>query len=217
MQLVNKSRNKVKTMLSWQSADDLGIDGLQQVELLKPKPGAGELLVKVEAAALNFSDILMLSGTYQIKPPRPFTPGQEIAGTVVEAGDGASFDVGKRIASKVIWGGFAEYAIVRNDMAIAVPEAIPFAAAVALPIVYTTAMVALTQTAHLQSGDSVLIHAAAGGVGLAAVQIARHLGAKVIATVGSEEKCRIAKEQAGRGKGRVVKNSILHSVRCING
>jgi NADPH2:quinone reductase len=182
-------------MLSWQSFKTLGIDGLEKVELPKPIPGVGELLVKVEVAALNFSDILMISDNYQIKPTRPFIPGQEISGTVLEVNDRTSFEVGKRVASKVNWGGFVEYVVVRNDMAIVVPDSISLETAAALPISYTTSIVALTQTAHVQPGDFVLIHAAAGGVGLAAVQIACHLGAKVIATAGSDEKCQIATEQ----------------------
>lgn len=181
-------------MYAWQSKEDLGIEGLVQVELPTPTPECGELLVKVEVAALNYSDLLMINDTYQIKPPRPFTPGQEVAGTVVDVGEGTGVAVGQRIASKVLFGGFAEYVIIRADMAIAVPDAMPLSSAVALPVVYTTAMVALTQMAPVQEGDVVLIHAAAGGLGLAAVQLARHLGARVLATAGSADKCRIAQE-----------------------
>ena len=228
-------------MFTWQSAGHLGIDGLTQVELPIPEPGNKELLVKVKAAALNYSDILMISDKYQIKPPRPFTPGQEVAGIIIEVGEGSSLNIGRRIASKINWGGFAEYAIVRNDMVIAIPESIPFTEAVTLPVAYTTAMVALTQTANLQAGDSVLIHAAAGGVGLAAVQIARHIGASIFATAGSDEKCRLAEEQgadlainyrhqdwrsmildATEGKGvNVILDSVggditLESLRCLS-
>ena len=165
-----------------------------KIELPKPTPVNGELLVKVEVAALNYSDLLMLNDTYQVRPSRPFTPGQEVAGTVVGIGEGTGITVGQRIASKVMFGGFAEYVIVRADMAILIPDAMPLSSAVALPVVYTTAVVALTKMVQVQKKEVVLIHAAAGGLGLAAVQLARHLGARVFATTGSEAKCRIAKE-----------------------
>jgi len=181
-------------MLAWQSKEDLGIRGLVQEELPKPIPKCGELLIKVDVAALNYSDLLMLNDTYQVRPSRPFTPGQEVAGTVVGIGEGTGITVGQRIASKVMFGGFAEYVIVRADMAILIPDAMPLSSAVALPVVYTTAVVALTKMVQVQKKEVVLIHAAAGGLGLAAVQLARHLGARVFATAGSEAKCRIAKE-----------------------
>ena len=181
-------------MLAWQSNEDLGIRGLVQVELPKPIPKSGELLIKVDVAALNFSDLLMINNTYQVKPPRPFTPGQEVAGTVVGIGEGTGITVGQRIASKVMFGGFAEYVIVRADMAILIPDAMPLSSAVALPVVYTTAVVALTKMVQVQKKEVVLIHAAAGGLGLAAVQLARHLGARVFATAGSKDKCQIAEE-----------------------
>ena len=181
-------------MLAWQSKEDLGIRGLVQVELPKPIPKCGELLIKVDVSALNFSDLLMINNTYQVKPPRPFTPGQEVAGTVVGIGEGARITVGQRIASKVMFGGFAEYVIVRADMAILIPDSMPLSSAVALPVVYTTAVVALTKIVQVQKKEVLLIHAAAGGLGLAAVQIARHLGARVFATAGSKDKCQIAEE-----------------------
>ena len=181
-------------MLAWQSKEDLGIRGLVQVELPKPIPKSGELLIKVDVAALNFSDLLMINNTYQVKPHRPFTPGQEVAGTVVGIGEGTGITVGQRIASKVMFGGFAEYVIVRADMAMLIPDAMPLSSAVALPVVYTTAVVALTKMVQVQKKEVVLIHAAAGGLGLAAVQVARHLGARVFATAGSKDKCQIAEE-----------------------
>ena len=181
-------------MLAWQSKEDLGIRGLVQVELPKPIPKCGELLIKVDVAALNFSDLLMINNTYQVKPTRPFTPGQEVAGTVVSIGEGTGITVGQRIASKVMFGGFAEYVIVRADMAMLIPDAMPLSSAVALPVVYTTAVVALTKMVQVQKKEVVLIHAAAGGLGLAAVQLARHLGARVFATAGSKDKCQIAEE-----------------------
>ena len=143
-------------------------------------------------AALNFSDLLMIRGTYQVCPDLPFVAGQEIAGTVVAAGPGSDFEIGDRIASKVIWGGFADAVAVPDNMMIRLPDAMPFDQAAALPVVYTTALIALRHRAKLTKGETVLVHAGASGVGLAAVQIARAFGARVFATAGSPEKIQIA-------------------------
>ena len=177
------------TMKAWQSPEEAGIAALRRVETAIPGPGANEIVVEVGAAALNFSDLLMIDGVYQVRPDRPFTPGQEIAGTVHECGSQARFATGQRVAGKVPWGGFAEYAVLRADMAIAMPNEIELGHAVALPVVYTTALVALVEEAGIRPGDTVLIHAAAGGVGLAAVQIARAYGARVIAAATGAKKC----------------------------
>lgn len=181
-------------MRAWRSSDKTGIAALSLVETAVPVPGENEVLVRVEAAALNFSDLLMIDGMYQIRPDRPFTPGQEIAGTVASAGRDSGLAEGTRVAGKVLWGGFADYAIMRTDMAIPLPRDIDAATGVALPVVYTTAMVALLEDAGMQAGDTVLIHAAAGGVGLAAVQIAKAHGARVFAVVGGPEKCSLVSE-----------------------
>ncbi len=179
-------------MKCWQSGDKPGVEALALIEAEAPGPTKREMVVEVHAAALNFSDLLMIDDSYQIKPPRPFTPGQEVAGVVVSAPDDCPWAPGDRIASKVLWGGFAEFARVRTDMAIAIPDGVDFAKAVALPVVYTTSMIALTECADVREDDWVLVHAAAGGVGLAAVEIAHAKGAKVIATAGSEEKLALA-------------------------
>jgi NADPH:quinone reductase len=159
----------------------------------RPRPKPGEVVVAVQAAPLNFSDLLMIDDRYQVKPPRPFTPGQEIAGVIVEAGEGAGVPVGTAVAGKVLWGGFAEHAVMRADMAIRVPAGLSIAAASTLPVVYTTAIVALEHLCRIERGAVVLVHAAAGGVGLAAVEVAKALGATVIATAGATEKLAVAK------------------------
>jgi NADPH2:quinone reductase len=185
------------TMRCWRSAAS-GLGGLELVDLTVPKPGDEEALVRTAAAALNFSDLLMLDDHYQVRPPRPFTPGQEIAGRVVAAGPKSGLAAGDVIASKVHWGGFAEYAIVRGDMAIRVPPGMSPEAAAALPIVYTTAIVALTESTKIGSGDVVLVLAAAGGVGLACVELANQLGAHVIAAAGGEDKCALVRQHGAR-------------------
>ena len=182
-------------MRAWQSPAETGIGALQVVDIEIPKPEANEVVVEVGAAALNFSDLLMIGGKYQIRPDRPFTPGQEIAGTVRQTGSKAEHAPGTRVAGKVLYGGFADYAVLRSDMAIALPDEIDPVHAVALPVVYTTAMVALVEEAGIANGDTVLIHAAAGGVGLAAVQIAKAYGARVIAAATGADKCQLVLDQ----------------------
>jgi NADPH:quinone reductase len=178
-------------MLAWVSSEPR-LGELTIREMATPEPRAGETLVAVEFAALNFSDLLMIEDKYQVRPPRPFSPGQEIAGTVVKVGPGSRIQLGQRVASKVLFGGFAEYALVRDDMAILLPDGLSLKSAAALPIVYTTAMVGLTECTTLKPGMTVLIHAAAGGVGLAAVQIAKAMNAYVIAAAGSDDKRALA-------------------------
>jgi NADPH2:quinone reductase len=180
-------------MRAWQSMEP-GMQALAFAETTCPHAGEEQALVRVETAALNFSDLLMIDDRYQVRPPRPFIPGQEIAGTVVKAGSGCTLEPGQRVAGKVDWGGFAEYAVLRGDMAVVLPDDISFATAVAIPIVYTTAMVALTESTRVMAGETVLVLAAAGGVGLAAVEIARALGARVIAAAGGDDKGRLARE-----------------------
>jgi NADPH:quinone reductase len=181
------------TMRCWRS-ETPGLRDLELADLPLPKPRDDEALVRISAAALNFSDLLMIDDRYQVRPPRPFAPGQEIAGTVIVAGENSGLATGDVIASKVHWGGFAEYAVVRGDMAIRVPSGTSLAAAAALPVVYTTAIVALTESTTIRSGDVVLVLAAAGGVGLACVEVANQLGAQVIAAAGGEDKCALARQ-----------------------
>lgn len=181
-------------MKAWQVRAHGGVEALALSEVPAPVPGAGEMRVRVAAAGLNFSDLLMIAGRYQVRPPLPFVPGQEIAG-VVERCDSGTFRLGERVASKVTWGGFAESAVVREDMALRLPGEIDAAAGATLPVVWPTAWIALFERARLQAGETVLILAAAGGTGLAAVQLAKSAGAHVIAAVGSPDKFALCRAQ----------------------
>jgi NADPH2:quinone reductase len=189
--LRRNSSAHVEPMRAWLSVAP-GLPGLELREASQPVVGPGSALVQVEAAALNFSDLLMIDDGYQVRPPRPFVPGQEIAGTVVSAADDSVLAIGDRVASKVVWGGFAEYAAVRDDMAIRIPAGMSACEAAALPVVYTTALVAMSESTTLSAGETVLVLAAGGGVGVASVQVAKHLGARVIAAAGAAEKCALA-------------------------
>ncbi|MBI3513019.1 MAG: zinc-binding dehydrogenase [Proteobacteria bacterium] len=190
------------TMRAWRSSGD-GVARLALEDCPRPVPGPREAVIAVRAAALNFSDLLMLEDKYQVRPPRPFTPGQEVAGIVAAVGEGSTLHLGQAIASKVMWGGFAEQAVVSDAMAIALPDGSDLATAVALPVSYVTALVALEPCGRLRGGETLLVHAAAGAVGLAAVQLGRHLGARVIATAGAADKRALAAAH-GAGDGRLL-------------
>jgi NADPH2:quinone reductase len=159
-----------------------------------PVAGAGQYVVAVEAAGLNFLDALMLRGRYQTKPPLPFTPGVEAVGRIVAAGAGATLQVGTRVAASG-QGCYAEQVLVAATAADPIPDDIPAAEAVSLfGVVYGTAWHALHNRAALQPGKTVLVHAAAGGVGSATVQLAVAHGCRVLATAGGPEKVAIARE-----------------------
>ncbi|MBK7951340.1 MAG: NADPH:quinone oxidoreductase family protein [Deltaproteobacteria bacterium] len=169
-------------------------EALRVSEVPRPCPGPGELGLAVRAAGCNFSDLLMLKGEYQVKPPFPFVPGSEVAGVVAALGAGvAGFAVGDRVLARCGTGGFAEEVVVPAAAAVKLPGSMSFEAGAALSTVYPTSYAALVWRAGLAAGETVLVHAAAGGVGLAAVQIARALGARVLATAGGREKCEIAR------------------------
>jgi len=159
-----------------------------------PAVGPGMLGVDVHAAGCNFFDILMVRGQYQVKPPFPFTPGAELAGVVREVGAGVEgFAPGDRVLASVPLGAFAERAAVPAAGTWRMPEGMSFEAGAALPIVYPTSYMALVLRAALRAGETLLVHAAAGGVGIAAVQIGKALGARVIATAGGAEKLAVAR------------------------
>ena len=170
--------------------------GLVMDEIDRPDPKEGEVVVKVSSAALNFPDILMISGNYQVKPPLPFTPGFEVAGTIDALGAGVSgFAPGQRVMAQLSLGGFAEYAIAPAVAIQRIPEPMTDDEAAAFPLVYQTSYFGLVFRGGLKQGETVLIHSAAGGVGLAAVQIARALGAgKIIGTAGSDRKLDIIRQ-----------------------
>lgn len=162
-----------------------------------PTPGAGEVLVDVAGVGLNFPDVLLCRGEYQIKPPLPFTPGAEIAGTVAAVGAGVtSLAVGERVLAipKMGAGGLAERALAAEVTTHPIPDSLDWPAAAAMQITYQTGHVALHHRARLQPGETLLVHAGAGGVGSAAIQLGRGAGAHVIATAGGAEKASICRD-----------------------
>lgn len=167
-------------------------DVLQFEEVPIPEPKAGELLIKVEAASLNRADLGLRKGTYRIAPDQlPLIPGREFAGTVAKVGvDVREFAVGQRVVAYPSLGGYAEYAVAKTSEVRPVPDGVTSVQAAALPTVFLTAWFGLFEDGKLRPGEWLLIQGGSSGVGNAAIQIAKQLGAKVIATSGGEEKCR---------------------------
>ena len=169
--------------------DDLSLGELPD----PPAPGPGQVRVAVAAAGVNFADTLMIAGKYQEKPAFPFAPGLEVAGEVERIGEGVDgLHVGQRVLALTDSGGFAELATARATDVFPIPETMDFAVAAGFPITYGTGHGALVWRAALQPGEILLVNGAAGGVGLAAVEIGKALGATVIATAGGAEKLAIA-------------------------
>jgi NADPH2:quinone reductase len=169
--------------------------GLVMEEVALPEPKEGQVRVKVRSAALNFPDVLLIGGKYQVKPPLPFSPGLEVAGTIDSVGKGVTgFAPGQRVLAQLSMGGFAEFVVAGAAALQHIPEGMSDDEAAAFPLVYQTAYFGLVVRGGLQKKETVLVHSAAGGVGLAAVQLARALGAgKIIATVGSDPKLAIVR------------------------
>jgi NADPH:quinone reductase-like Zn-dependent oxidoreductase len=172
-----------------------GPETLRLEEVPEPFAGPGELLVRVRACAINFPDVLIIEDKYQLKPARPFAPGGEIAGEVIGIGEGVSgWSAGDRVIAALGFGGLAEQVIVPADRAIRLPAERSFEEGSALLMTYATAIHALVDRGKLAAGQTLLVLGAAGGVGIAAVEIGKAIGAKVIAAVSSEEKAWVARE-----------------------
>jgi len=172
-----------------------GPETLRLDDLSEPAPGPGELLVRVRACAINYPDVLIIEDKYQLKPPRPFAPGSEIAGEVEAAGDGVSgWSAGDRIIAATGFGGLAEKVLIPAARAIPLPPERSFEEGSALLLTYATAIHALVDRGRLEAGQTLLVLGAAGGVGIAAVEIGKAIGARVIAAVSSEEKAQAARE-----------------------
>lgn len=172
-----------------------GPDALRLIDLPEPEPGPGEVRVAVRAAGVNFADTLIVRGRYQERPPLPFVPGLEVAGTVDALGLGVTgFAPGQRVMAVLDRGGFAEKAVAAASDLVALPETIDDATAAGFAVAYGSAHGALRWRADLRAGETLVVHGAAGGVGLTAVECGKALGAVVIATCRGVEKGRIARE-----------------------
>jgi NADPH2:quinone reductase len=168
-----------------------GPSAIEIVDVPDPQPGDGEVLVDVHAVGISFPDLLLSKGGYQLKPELPFTLGVDLAGTV--AADGHGFTAGQRVAGVLPYGAAAERASVPAVSLFPLPDAVSFTAGAALPMNYLTAQFALVERGQLRTGETVLVHGAAGGVGTATIQVAKGLGAGTIAVVSTEEKADLAR------------------------
>ncbi|EKN70969.1 alcohol dehydrogenase zinc-binding domain-containing protein [Neobacillus bataviensis LMG 21833] len=171
-------------------------DVLELKELTVPTIEKGKLLIQVDASSLNFFDILLCQGKYQEKPPTPFTPGAEISGIVRAVEEGSKFKVGQRVVATPALpnGGLAEWVSVSEESVYAISESMSSSDAASMFITYQTSYYALYHRANIQKGEVLLVHAGAGGVGSAAIQLGKARGAKIIATAGSPEKVQLCKD-----------------------
>lgn len=219
-----------------------GIDALRYEDVDEPQAGKGEVLIAVEAVGLNFPDLLMIAGQYQFRPELPFVPGTEAAGTVVAVGDGVEHvGVGDRVIGSHLTGAMAERFVAPATNVFALPETVPMEAGAGIAMTYGTSYHALVDRARLQDGETLMITGASGGVGSAAIQIGKALGARVIAAVGSDDKAEVArnlgadetivysreslkdrtKELTGGAGADVIYDAVggdtfLECLRCIN-
>ena len=182
-------------MHAWICDNPIGPEALTWKELPTPEPKAGEVRVAIRAASLNFPDLLIVQNKYQMKPPLPFVPGSEYAGVIDAVGDGvAHLKVGDAVAAFGGMGGFGTHACVNAQLVMPLPPGFAFDDAAAFICTYGTTHHALLDRAHLKAGETVLVLGAAGGVGTAAIQIAKAAGARVIAAASSDEKCALCRD-----------------------
>ena len=192
-----------------------GPEAVEVVDVPEPTAGPGQVLVDVEVAGVTFPEVLQTRGAYQIKPELPFVPGAEVAGVVRSAPDDAHVRAGQRVAAFPGVGGYAEVVAGPAPMVFALPDEVSFAAGAALPMNYLTMQFGLVKRGQLRSGETVLVHGAAGGVGTAAVQLAAALGARVIAVTSSPEKAEVAK--AAGASETVPVEGFLDAVKQLTG
>jgi NADPH2:quinone reductase len=182
-------------MHAWLCENPTGVDAVAWKELPTPQPAAGEVLIAIRAASLNFPDLLIVQNKYQMKPTSPFVPGSEFAGVVEAVGDGVKhLKVGDAVAAFSGTGGFATHACVPAAVVMPLPAGFAFDDAAAFVLTYGTTHHALVDRAALKAGETLLVLGAAGGVGTAAIQIGKAVGARVIAAASSDEKCALCRE-----------------------
>ncbi|WP_068179971.1 NADPH:quinone oxidoreductase family protein [Mycobacterium sp. UM_CSW] len=197
---------------SYGKPEDLVVEDLPD-----PVPGPGQLLVRVHAAAVNFPDVLLIAGKYQVKMPVPFVPGSELAGEVVAVGDGTPFRLGQRVSATTPTGAFAERALLDSRAAALIPDGADFASAAAFGVTYRTAYHALRSIVEVAQGDWVVVLGAAGGVGLAAVDLAVAMGARVLAAASSPEKLELCRQRGAEATVDYDHEDLKTRIRELTG
>jgi len=191
-------------------------ESLVMEEVPAPIPGVGEVLVDVHASALNFPDVLMIEGKYQFKPDFPFSPGGEYSGTIAGLGEGVSgWSVGDTVFAGTGHGGFVEQIAVASEQLMPIPKGMSFAQAAGIKTTYGTSYYALKQRANLQPGETLLVLGAAGGVGLAAVELGKAMGARVIAAASTDEKLQIASSAGADDLVNYVDSPLKDQIKAL--
>jgi NADPH2:quinone reductase len=187
-------------------------------DVASPVPGEGQVLVEVKAAGVNFPDTLIIQGKYQFKPELPFSPGGEVAGIVRKLGPGVSgIALGDRVIAATTWGGYAEEVVAEVKRVIPMPDGMDFATAATFVLTYGTSHHALKDRANLQPGETLLVLGAAGGVGLAAVELGKAMGARVIAAASSDDKLATCREHGADDTINYASEDLRARIKALTG
>ena len=205
-------------MHAWLCENPVGVDALVWKELPTPTPQAGEVLVEIKAASLNFPDLLIVQNKYQMKPALPFVPGSEFAGVVQAVGDGVRhLRVGQRVACLSGTGGFGTHVVVSALGCVPLPDSFTMVDAAAFIMTYATSHHALIDRAALRAGETVLVLGAAGGVGTAAIQIAKAVGARVIAAASTDDKCTLCQSLGADATINYTTQNLRDALKALTG
>jgi NADPH:quinone reductase len=205
-------------MHAWLCENPVGVDALEWKELPTPQPRAGEVLIEIKAASLNFPDLLIVQNKYQIKPPLPFVPGSEFAGVITAVGDGvAELRVGQNVACLAGTGGFATHTLAPAALCMPLPPSFPHVDAAAFIMIYGTSYHGLVDRGQLKAGETVLVLGAAGGIGTSAIQIAKAVGARVIAAASSDEKCELCRSIGADATINYSKEDLRGAIKTATG
>ena len=193
-------------------------DRLQYCDVEAPTPGPGEVVVNVKAASVNFPDVLIIENKYQFKPPLPFSPGSELAGVVKAVGPGVTQPrVGDRVMAFAIYGAFAEEVKLAADRVLAIPDGMDFNTAAALLLTYGTMDHGLRDRGNVTAGEAVLVLGASGGIGIASIEIAKALDARVIACASSDEKLQVCREHGADDVINYGREDLRERVKSLTG
>lgn len=202
-------------MHAWLCENPTGVDALQWKEMPTPQPKAGEVLIEIRAASLNFPDLLIVQNKYQHKPPLPFVPGSEYAGVVAAVGEGVKhLKPGQNVACLSGTGGFGTHTIAPADRCMPMPPQMSFVDAAAFIMTYATSHHALIDRGQLKPGETLLVLGAAGGVGTAAIQIGKVAGARVIAAASTDEKCELCRRQGADATINYTRENLRDAIKA---
>ncbi len=203
-------------MHAWLCENPVGVEALTWKELPTPEPKTGEVLIEIQAASLNFPDLLIVQNKYQMKPELPFVPGSEYAGVIRAVGEGVThLKVGQSVACLSGTGGFGTHTLAPAKLCMPLPEGFPAVDAAAFIMIYATSHHALIDRAQLKAGETVLVLGAAGGVGTSAIQIAKAAGARVIAAASTDEKCELCKSIGADATINYSRENLRDAIKAL--